>query len=154
MKLTCLFDSVYSPFIIFLLVYIIFSETLENISPTKEEQKENTHYQVGKSISFYILWHIFTIFTILTLARLGRLCFEKLRFFLNAFSECRKYYFRDPNFKNFLGGMPLDPPSYLVPTVLGDRILSWEEGARKMGLLAVLPHHWKILKKCTAWWRH
>ena len=24
----------------------------ENISPTKEENKENTHYQIGKSISF------------------------------------------------------------------------------------------------------
>jgi hypothetical protein len=24
----------------------------ENISPTKEEYKENTHYQIGKSISF------------------------------------------------------------------------------------------------------
>jgi hypothetical protein len=33
-----------------------------------------------------------------------KLCFEKLRFFENVFSECRKCYFRDPNFKNFLGG--------------------------------------------------
>jgi hypothetical protein len=24
----------------------------EDISPTKEEDKENTHYQIGKSISF------------------------------------------------------------------------------------------------------
>jgi hypothetical protein len=32
-----------------------------------------------------------------------KLCSEKLRFFLNVFSECRKCYFRDPNFANFLG---------------------------------------------------
>jgi hypothetical protein len=30
----------------------------------------------------------------------------------------------------------------------GDRILCWGR-ARKMGPLAVLPHHWRILKKCT-----
>jgi hypothetical protein len=82
----------------------------------------------------YILWHIFTIIyiTILTLARLGRLCFEKLRFFLNVLSECRKYYFRDLNFKNFLGACPQIPLAnsclrYSAHT-FGDRILSWGEG--------------------------
>jgi hypothetical protein len=78
--------------------------------------------------------------------------------FLNVFSECRKCYFRsfrDSDFKNFLGG---DAPSFnpLANSCLrysahtfGDRILCWER-ARKMGPLAVLPHHWRILKKCTA----
>jgi hypothetical protein len=49
--------------------------------------------------------------------------------------------------------MPPDPLAnsclqYSVHT-FGDRILSWEEGKEKMGPLAVLPHHWRILKKCT-----
>jgi hypothetical protein len=58
----------------------------ENISPTKEEYKENTHYQIGKLISFQNLYfmtyfyyniHYYNIHlyykSILTLARLGRL---------------------------------------------------------------------------------
>jgi hypothetical protein len=55
------------------------------------------------------------------------LCFEKLRFFLNVFSECRKCYFGDPILKiSGGGGMP---------------ILSWREGKEKIGPMAVLPHH-------------
>ena len=44
-------------------------------------------------------------------------------FFKNVFSEGRKCYFRDPNFKNFLGDMP--------PTQ-GARVLSLRK-ARKVG---------------------
>jgi hypothetical protein len=88
-----------------------------------------------------------TNFTIKTL-------FWEAEMFLNVLSECRKCYFRDPNFKTFWGGMP--PAStplansclrYSAHT-FGDRILCWGR-ARKMGPLAVLPHHWRILKKCT-----
>jgi hypothetical protein len=43
------------------------------------------------------------------------------------FSEYRKCYFRDPNFKNFLGICPqTDPHNF------GERVLSWGR-ARKMG---------------------
>jgi hypothetical protein len=57
-----------------------------------------------------------TNFTIKTL-------FWEVEILLNAFSECRKCYFRDPNFKNVLGGMPgPDPPCYLVPAVLGSHL--------------------------------
>jgi hypothetical protein len=37
------------------------------------------------------------------------LCFEKLRFKKNVFSECRMN-FRDAHFKNFLGGHAPRPP--------------------------------------------
>jgi hypothetical protein len=79
-----------------------------------------------------------TNFTIKTL-------FWEVEIFLNAFSECRKCYFRDPNFR--------DPPCYLVPAVLGSHLRRSHTNpggrARKMGPLAVLTHHWRILKKCT-----
>ena len=62
-------------------------------------------------------------------------CTHSVPIFYNVFSECRKCYFRDPNFKNFLRAYPQTP---LVNSCLrysantfGDRILSWGE-ARKM----------------------
>jgi hypothetical protein len=64
------------------------------------------------------------------------------------FSECRKCYFRDPNFKNFLGACPQIP---LANRLTPSAIAHYPGGrARKMGPLAVLPHHWRILKKFTA----
>jgi hypothetical protein len=77
------------------------------------------------------------------------------------FSECRKCYFRDPNFKNFLGAYaPGSTPlansclRYSAHTFTGDRAYypGGGGGARKMGPLAILPYHWRILKKCTAGW--
>ena len=68
-----------------------------------------------------------------------KLSFEKLRFFLNVFSECRKCYFRDPYLKNFLGGTC---PSFNQANLclrysahtFSDLILCWGR-ARKMGPL-------------------
>jgi hypothetical protein len=67
-----------------------------------------------------------------------KLCFEKLRYFLNVFSECRKCYFIDPNFKNFRGGLPPDPLAnsclrYSAHT-FSDRILCWGRARKKNAL--------------------
>jgi hypothetical protein len=66
------------------------------------------------------------------------------------FSECRKCYFRDPHFKNFLGGHAARPPqlNFACGTRLTPSAIAYYPGgrARKMGRLAVLPHHWRILK--------
>jgi hypothetical protein len=40
-----------------------------------------------------------------------KLCFKKLRFLKKCVLRCRKCFFRDPHFKNFLEGMCPRPPS-------------------------------------------
>jgi hypothetical protein len=57
-----------------------------------------------------------------------KLCFEKLRFFLNVFSECRKCYFRDPYSWGTCPQILLANSGlrYSAHT-FGDRILSWGE---------------------------
>ena len=54
------------------------------------------------------------------------------------FSECRKFYFRDLHFRDL--------------HTFGARVLSWGE-VRKRGLLPVLHHHYRMLKKLTAFSR-
>jgi hypothetical protein len=89
-----------------------------------------------------------------------KLCFEKLRFFQmcsqnagNAISETQIL-----KISWVVGGGDM-PPSFNPLTnsclrysahTFGDRIPCWGR-ARKMGPLAVLPHHWRILKKCTGY---
>jgi hypothetical protein len=51
-------------------------------------------------------------------------CLKKLRFFLNVFSECRKCYFRDPNFKTFLGKKN-GPFDSFVPPLKNPQKMHW-----------------------------
>jgi hypothetical protein len=96
-------------------------------------------FNIEKKFNLCCAWifsvQFITNFTIKTL-------FWEAEFFLNVFSECRKCYFRDPNFKNFLGGSGTRLTPSAVAYYPGGR-------ARKMGPLAVLPHHWRFLKQCT-----